>query len=181
VNIKLLKNITIKQLNSIKFIKNSISKNRMYTMKKISSIILALFITLTFSNSAIARHSEEAGNMWDWKDLWTNAPMYRCNITYVKRYADYSTKDKYLTTQHRVRGDRCDWGARHLAKKILKWMKKDTTNEVIDFSVDLACKKRTDFKWDHYDKCDKTDADTDYRLQMIRILFRKLPEQTLVH
>jgi hypothetical protein len=52
---------------------------------------------------------------------------------------------------------------------------------VIDFSVDLACKKRTDFKWDHYDKCDKTDADTDYRLQMVGILFKELPEQALVH
>jgi hypothetical protein len=38
--------------------KNSITKNRIYKMQKISSIILALFITLTFSNSAIAGHSE---------------------------------------------------------------------------------------------------------------------------
>jgi hypothetical protein len=106
--------------------------------------------------------------------------MYRCNITYVKRYADYSTKEKYLTTQHRVRGDTCDWGAKKLSNKILKWMKKDKTNEVIDFSVDLQCKKRTHFKWGKYKKCDKTYADTNYRIQMIRILFRKLPEQTLV-
>jgi hypothetical protein len=146
-------------------------------MKKISSIILALFITLTFSNTAIAGHSEEAGGFWD----TSPSNMYRCNITYVKRYADYSTKEKYLTTQHRVRGDVCDWGARHLSGKIKKWMKKKTTNEVIDFSVDLKCKKRTYFKWGKYVKCDETGADTEYRLQMIGILFRKYPAQTLVH
>jgi hypothetical protein len=149
-------------------------------MKKISSSILfALFMALTFSNTAIAGHSEEAGNMWDWKDIWTNAPMYRCNITYTQSYPPMiNTKEQYLTTQHRVRGDQCDWGARHLSKKIEKWLKKDTTNLVIDFSVDLACKKRTDFKWDNYDKCD--DLYPEYREQMIEILSKKYPNQVIM-
>jgi hypothetical protein len=159
--------------------KNSITKNRIYKMQKISSIILALFITLTFSNFAIASHSEEAGNMWDWKDLWTNAPMYRCNITYTQTHLHgLNTKEQYLTTQHRVRGDRCDWGAKKLSKKIGKWLEKDITNLVVGFRVDLACKKRTDFKWDGYEPCDKLYSE--YRRMMLDILTDKFPIQIIM-
>jgi hypothetical protein len=158
----------------IKSIKNSKTKNRMDNMKKISSILLALFIALTFSNTAIAGHSEEAGGFWD----TSPSNMYRCNITYVKRYADHSTKQKYLTTQHRVRGDVCDWGARHLADKIIKWLNKDDTNQIIAFSDGLACKKRTHFKWGEYGKCDILYPT--YKMQMIKILDKRNSAQNFI-
>jgi hypothetical protein len=144
----------------------------MDNMKKISSILLALFIALTFSNSAIAGEGRDAST-------WEVHQTYRCNITYVKRYADQSTKKKYHTTQHRVSGDKCNWGAKKLSKKIIKWMKKETTNEVIDFSEGLACKQKSGSKWGKYVKCDETG--TKYRKQMIKFLSKKYPEQTLVH
>jgi hypothetical protein len=147
-------------------------------MKKISTILLTLFITLTFSNSAIAKHSEESGGWWDWKDLWTDASMYRCRVIYIQSDAPNEfTKDKTITTQHRVRGDYCDWGARHLSKKIKKWLKKDTNNIFVNFRENLVCKKRTDFKWSKYDKCDKKESDTEYRTQMFEILIKKYPNQ----
>jgi hypothetical protein len=141
-------------------------------MKKISSILLTLFVALTFSNTAVAKEGYDAG-------MWEVGQTYRCNITYVKRYADQSTKKKYHTTQHKVRGDACNWSAKKLSRKIIKWMKKETTNEVIDFSEDLECKQKSGSKWGKYVKCDETG--TKYRKQMIKFLSKKYPAQTLVH
>jgi hypothetical protein len=147
-------------------------------MKKISSILLTLFITLTFSNSAIAGHSEEAGGWWDWKDLWTMSSMYRCQVTYTQLVHSGLTKSKYITTQHRVRGDICDWGAKKLSKKIIKWLDKNKTNMISGLSPHVRCKKRTDFKWNNYGICDKEKAG--YRKQILRILNKKHANQVAV-
>jgi hypothetical protein len=124
-------------------------------MKKISSSILfALFMTLTFSNTAIAGNSEESGGAWDWKDIWTTSHMYRCKVTYTRRNFITRTETKHKsTTQHRVRGDQCDWGARKLSKKIIKWMDKSENNIVSALEEDLYCKKRENFMWNHYRNC----------------------------
>jgi hypothetical protein len=142
-------------------------------MKKISSILLALFMALTFSNTAIAGHSEESGGWWDWKDIWTNAPMYRCSIHYT-RFNDRSTSVDYVrpTTQHRVRGDRCDWGYKKLAKKIIKWMEKSKHNIVIELDEFLYCRKRTSFQWDNYSQCGEK-----YRYDLVEMLMKKRPDQ----
>jgi hypothetical protein len=123
-------------------------------MKKISTILLTLFITLTFSNSAVSGDSEESGGAWDWEDIWTMSYMYRCKVNYTQRDLITRTEVKYKeTTQHRVRGDQCDWGSKKLAKKIGKWLDGGENRIVSALDEDLFCKKRENFIWNNYRNC----------------------------